>query len=198
MHPFSADAFMEPLPSDRIGTAFDSKARGELDAPREQGRRGASEREPIEGAEVGQQRTNRPFGEHIVAKGHAVAAEIAQALASNQRINCSGREILNLDRASPLKHASRHRPHDPRAFPAPLVWPIGGVPPLPRHVDFRALGIGSAAGRKSREPKQITRDLLRRVSGREQWRQLRRYLPQFADLGIRQFVDRDGIVRTRR
>ena len=81
-----------------------------------------------------------------MAKGHAVAAEVAQALASNQRINGSGREIVNVDRACPGKRALRDRPHDPRAFPAPVVRPIGGVPPLPRHVDFRALGIGSAAG----------------------------------------------------
>ena len=44
MHPFSADVFEKSLPSYRIGAAFDGKARGELNAPREDGRRGALER----------------------------------------------------------------------------------------------------------------------------------------------------------
>ena len=113
-----------------------------------------------------------------MAKGHAIAAEVAQALASNQRINGSGREIVNVDRGCSGKCALRDGPHDSRVFPAPVVRPIGGVPPLPRHVDFRTLRIGSAAGRKSREPEQIARDLQRRVPVREQCRQLRRCLPQ--------------------
>ena len=53
MHPFSADAFEELLPIYPLGAALDGKARGELNAPRQHGRRGAFEREPIEDAGVG-------------------------------------------------------------------------------------------------------------------------------------------------
>jgi hypothetical protein len=120
-----------------------------------------------------------------VAKGHAIVPEVAQALASNQRIHGSGREMVNVNRTCPGDRAIRDRPQDAPALTAPaVVRPVGGFPPLPRHVDFRALGIGGAAGRKSREPEQIARDLLRWVPTREQRRELRSGVAQFIDFSV--------------
>ena len=41
---------------------------------------------------------------------------------------------------------------DARALAPPVVRPISRVPPLPRHVDFRARGVGSAARCETCEP----------------------------------------------
>src|SRR5208282_3482672 len=100
-------------------------------------------RRPIKGKLFDNRRTSDeeigdcPLPQNIVAERHQIISEIAQALASHERIDWQRRKATDIKRASARERLLRERPENSRALAMGLVFlSIRSFPPLLSHLRF--------------------------------------------------------------